>query len=132
MTLSNVETVRDALRVLAEDGVEPMIPMIHPEFEMTTPIGLAAEPQTYRGRDGVRRWFSSFDEVMDDVRVEADFVEELADGRMLAETTVRATGPRSGIVTEQHTAMLLTVADGMVRRIEFYPDTAAARAAVRA
>jgi ketosteroid isomerase-like protein len=132
MTRSNVETVREALRVLAEDGVEPMIPMVHPEFEMTTPIGLAAEPQTYRGRDGVRRWFSSFDEVMDDVRVQADFLEELADGRMLAETTLRATGPRSGIETEQHTAMLLTVADGMVRRIEFYPDTDAARAAAGA
>ena len=35
---------------------------------MTTPANLAAEPDTYRGHEGIRRYFDSFYDVMDEVR----------------------------------------------------------------
>jgi ketosteroid isomerase-like protein len=130
MTSADIERVRDGFRVLAQEGYEAMLERAHPEFEMTTPPGLAAEPQTYRGRDGLRRWFTSFYEVMDDIRVEPQSFEDLGRGRILIKITLRATGQRSGLETEQRAASVITLEQGLMRRIEFYPDVAAARAAV--
>jgi ketosteroid isomerase-like protein len=66
-----VETVvREAFRALDEGGVEAMLPYVHPDFEMVTPPELASEPDTYRGPAGVQRWFDSFYEAMDEVRIE--------------------------------------------------------------
>ena len=52
------------------DGVDGILPFIHPDFEATTPPELAAEPDTYRGHEGVRRYFDSFYEIMDEIRFE--------------------------------------------------------------
>ncbi len=70
MADSAQEIVERGIRAYSEDGVEALIEFVHPEFEMTTPPGIAAEPDTYRGRDGVRRYFESFLEIMDEVRIE--------------------------------------------------------------
>jgi len=55
MSESDVELMRQGLQAFEREGVEGLIRFIHPDFEMTTPPGLAAEPDTYRGHDGLRR-----------------------------------------------------------------------------
>ena len=52
MSSRNVEIIRGGFEALSEGGVEALVPLIHPEFEMTTPANLAAEPDTYRGPEG--------------------------------------------------------------------------------
>ena len=60
---------------MREGDVEALLPLIHPEFEVTTPPGARGEPDTYRGPEGIRRYFDSFYEVMDRVSFEAhDFI----------------------------------------------------------
>ena len=132
MTRQDVELAREGFQALADEGYEALLERAHPDFEMTTPAGLAAEPQTYRGRDGLRRWFTSFYEVMDDIQVEPDTYEDLGDGGVLVVATLRATGQRSGLAAEQRSFMVITLADGLMRRIEFYPDAASARGAAGA
>ena len=65
MSKENVEIVRRAYAALAEEGVEAMLAFTDPQFEMTTPSSLASEPDTYRGHDGVRRWFDSFNDALE-------------------------------------------------------------------
>ena len=72
MPQSNVDLVRQGFEALNEGGVEALVPLVHPEFEVTTPPGLAAEPDTYRGPEGVRRYFESFYEAMDRVVFEPE------------------------------------------------------------
>src|SRR4029079_7945252 len=60
MSEADVELVRRGFEALEVGDAEALIPLVHPEFEMTTPAGLAAEPDTYRGQEGVRRYFDSF------------------------------------------------------------------------
>ena len=98
---SNLELARAGFQAFAEGGVEALLPYIHPEFEMTTPAGLAAEPDTYRGHAGVRRYFDSFDDAMTDVRLEPhEFhqVGELVVVEFTLEPGARAPAstPRSG------------------------------------
>ena len=80
--------------------MEGLLPFIHPEFEVTTPADLAAEPDTYRGPDGVRRYFDSFYEAMDEIRFEPrEFLE--AGGRVIVPITLTARGRTTGIEARQ-------------------------------
>ena len=93
MTETNVELVREGFEAMREGDVEALLPFIHPDFEVTTPPGLAAEPDTYRGQEGIRRYFESFYEAMDRVSFEADDFIEVGD-RVVVPTTLRRAGGR--------------------------------------
>ncbi len=71
MSQENVEIVRRGYEALAEQGVEAVLAFIDPQFEGTTPPSLASEPDTYRGHEGVSRFFGSFGDAMEGVYVDA-------------------------------------------------------------
>ena len=100
MSEENVEIVRRAFEALARGGTDALLEYIHPEFEATTPPGLAAEPDTYRGHDGVRRYFESFSEAMEDIRFDGRRFEEIGD-RVVVEMTLKARGRATGIEVGQ-------------------------------
>ena len=105
------------------------MPFIDPDFEATTPPDLASEPDTYRGPDGVRQWFDSFDEVMDGIRWDSHaFYEE--QGRVLVEFTLRARGKRTGLDFGQEAVMVWELRDGKAIRLDLYPTLEKARSAL--
>jgi len=124
----NVEIVREGFGAFNSRGVEGVLPMIHPEFEATTPPELASEPDTYRGHDGVRRWFDSFDEVMDEIRWEPHSFSEAGD-RVIVEFTLHARGKTTGLDFGQDAVMVWTLRDGKATSLELYPTLEEARAA---
>jgi uncharacterized protein len=113
----DIAVVRAGFEALSERGVEGLLPLIHPEFEVTTPPGLAAEPDTYRGHDGVRRYFDSFYDAMDEIRFEpGEFVE--AGGRVIVPVTLIARGRTTGIEVKQELVLVWTLRDGQAARLE--------------
>ena len=105
----------------SEGWAEAMMPLVRPEdFEMTTPPGLAAEPDTYRGEEGIRRYWESFYEVMEEIHVEpAGEFEEIEDW-VLAPFTLRATGRTTGIESGIEGVMAWRWRDGKaVRALPF-------------
>ncbi len=117
----NVELVRDGFEKLAEGGVEAMLDFVHPEFEVTTPQSLASEPGTYRGHDGLRRYFDSFYEAMDEVRFEPHELTAVGD-RVVADFTLHARGRTTGLEAEQRAFMLWTLKDDKAYRLELFTD----------
>ena len=132
MASTNAEIARNGFQTLAEEGYEAFLPLVHPDFEMTTPASMAAEPDTYRGPDGVRRWFESFYEVMDQVELIPHSVEEVGDDLVLVELTLRARGQHSGIAAEQQPIALIRIEGGLMRRMELFFTVEDARAAIGA
>ena len=119
MSRENVEVVRRGFEALSAGGVEAILPLIHAEFEATTPPGLAAEPDTYRGHEGVRRYFESFYEAMD--RVEFRPERFLAVGEfVVVPMTLRARGRTTGIETEQRLVQIWELEDGKAIRIQVF------------
>jgi ketosteroid isomerase-like protein len=121
----NLEIVRRGFDAFNEGGVEGILPFIHPEFEATTPPNLASEPDTYRGHDGIRRWFDSFDEVMEEIRWDAHGFQEVGD-RVVVEFTLRARGKTTGLDFGQEAVMVWTLRDGRAIRVETLDDAIAA------
>jgi ketosteroid isomerase-like protein len=122
------DLIESALRAYSEEGVEGMLPYVHPEFSMTTTAEIAAEPDTYEGHEGLRRYFGSFLEVMDEVRIEPTEVKTRC-GRVLVEFNLIAVGKATGIEVEQKGFGIWELEDGLLRRVTFFSTGERARAA---
>ena len=63
-------TQRVNLAIVAKSPLPRILAFAHPDFEAVIHPELSAEPDTYRGHEGVRRYFESFADAMDEVRFE--------------------------------------------------------------
>src|SRR3954453_9921978 len=126
----NLQTARRGFEAFNESRVEGTLPMIHPDFEATTPPSLASEPDTYRGVDGIRRWFDSFDEVMDQIRWDDHRLQQVGD-RVVVEFTLRARGKTTGLDFGQDAVMVWSFRDGKAMRIELFQTLDEAMAAAQ-
>jgi ketosteroid isomerase-like protein len=124
----NVERVQRGFEAFNERGVDGVIPLIHPEFEATTPPNLASEPDTYRGHEGIRRWFDSFYEVMDEIRWDSHAFHEVGQ-TVVVEFTLRARGKTTGLDFGQDAVMVWWFRDDLAIRLELFEDLDEALAA---
>jgi ketosteroid isomerase-like protein len=115
----NLEIVQRGFEAFNEEGVEGIIPMIDPEFEATTPPNLASEPDTYRGPDGIRRWFDSFVEVMDEIRWDAHDFRQVGD-KVVVDFTLRARGKTTGLDFGQDAVMVWSLRNGKAIGVELF------------
>ncbi len=130
MNETNADLLRRWYRVMRDGDVDAVMPLVHPEFELVTPPALAAEPDTYRGPDGLRRYFESFYEAMDEVTFEADDFIAVGE-RVVVPSTLRTRGRSTGIETSQRVVQLWDVKDGKAYRVEVYATLDQAMEAAR-
>lgn len=119
MSAEDVETVRRLFETVSQEDIDAILEFTHPDFEVRIPPALSAEPDTYRGRDGMRRYWTSFRDTMTDIRFQADEVTDTGDGVLVA-MRMTAKGRHTSIPVEQRLAALWTIRDRKVRRIEVY------------
>ncbi len=116
-----MDIVRRAYGAFAEQGVEAGLAFIDPEFEVATPPSLASEPDTYRGHDGVRRWFGAFDDGLEDVYLEPRELTDAGDD-VLVETVLHGRGRTTGLDVTQVAFLVWTMRDGKAVRVEAFPE----------
>jgi ketosteroid isomerase-like protein len=129
MSQENIEGIRRAYAALVEQGVEAVLAFADPQFEATTPPSLASEPGTYRGHEGVRRYFSSFGDAMEGVYFEGREFTSVGD-KVLVDTTLHARGRTTGIETEQRAFLVWTLREGLVTGVETFAERGQAIQAV--
>jgi ketosteroid isomerase-like protein len=100
------------------DGILEHIPQGF-EFHLHgKPVGL---PDVIRGQEGVRRLFEDwFDGPWGEMTMDFERVEEVADERVLALFTFRASGRSSGAEVSVPYAHILTYRDGLLIRMDGY------------
>jgi ketosteroid isomerase-like protein len=125
---SKVEVVRALFDRFAAGGVDPALDLFHEELVIEIPPDMSAEPDTYHGREGARRYFQGFEGMLEDVRYEAREIVPIGD-RVLACARMSGTGASSGLDVELDAFVLHEFEDGLIRRMRPYPDEDSARAA---
>jgi ketosteroid isomerase-like protein len=126
----NVEIVRDLYERINGADPESIYELLSEDFVAVVPPSLSAEPDVYEGHAGVRRYMDGFQGHLDDVRFEVlDF--HLEGERVIADMLVKGRGAASGIPVEQPSAVVHTVTDGKVARMDVHTDVEAARAFLR-
>src|SRR5438270_7496742 len=119
MSEENVEALRRGFEAINSGDLERILAFVDPDFEAVVPRELSPEPDTYRGYEGVRRYFASFYEVMDEVRFEADQAWDAGDS-VVVEVRLTATGRETGIPVEQRIAQVWGIRDGKATRARTY------------
>lgn len=129
MSQENVDALVAGFEAFNTGDVARILAFTHPDFEAEVPPQFSAEPDTYRGHDGVRRYFQSFRDAMDEVRFQP---EQLWDAGESVVATVRLTakGRHTAIPVEQRSVQVWTVCDGRAKRVRVYASLQQALAAV--
>jgi ketosteroid isomerase-like protein len=115
----DVETVRDALTAFNSGDLARILAFSDPQIEAEVPASISSEPDTYRGHAGIRRYFESFWDVMDEIHFEGERFADAGQSIVL-ELRVTAKGRQTGILVEQRSAGVWTVRDGRVFRIRAF------------
>jgi ketosteroid isomerase-like protein len=126
----NVELVRELYERINGDDPEAAYELLSEDFVAEVPPSVSAEPDTYEGHAGVRRYMDGFQGHLDDVRFEV--LELLLEGdQVIVDMLVKGRGATSGIPVEQRSAVVHSVSGGKVTRMEVYPGVETARASLR-
>jgi ketosteroid isomerase-like protein len=124
-----VEVLQRIYTAWETGGIDAVLELIDPEFEVVVGPEVSIEPDVYRGREGVRRWFDAFEGLEDvDLRPER-FID--AGERVLVPVVLTGRGAGSGIEVEQRAVQVWTVRDGKAMRVEAFRDLESAREADR-
>ena len=124
MAQENIEIVRRAVEAYAREGLDASMRFSTPEIEWSTTDAAMGEA-FYRGHDGVRRFFASFDDEFDDLRFD---VEDLLDAGEAVILTLRigGRGKASGATVELTAFYVCSLRDGMIYRVRTYTERAEA------
>ena len=129
MSQQNVETVREGFEAFNSGAIARILAFAHPDFEAIVPPELSAEPDTYRGHDGIRRYFESFQDAMDEIRFEPERFWD-AGRSVVVIVRITAKGRQTAIPVLQRIAQVWTIRDGKALSVRSYASPAEALEAV--
>jgi ketosteroid isomerase-like protein len=130
VTRSNVEVLQRMFELFAEGGVEPTLELIDPGVVVEIPPDMSAEPDTYHGHEGVRRYFDGFRGMLEDIRYEALELTPVGDC-VVAHVRLTGRGASSGLDVGLEPYVVHELSGGKIVRIRPYPDLESAQAALR-
>ena len=128
MADSNIDVVQRLFDDYAEGGVEAIVHGADESIVIEIPPELSAEPDTYHGHDGVRRYFAGFDGMLEDVRYEALELTERGD-LVIAHIRLSGRGVSSGLDVAIEVFVVHELANGKIVRIRPYAGLEDAQAA---
>jgi len=120
--MSGATLVRRMLDALNEEGVEAALEFVAEDFHGVVPPELSAEPDTYDGHDGLRHYFDSFQEIVDELRFDAEELVELSPNAVAARGLITGRGRESGIPVEMRVPGLYRLRGEKIVGIEAYPS----------
>jgi len=128
MSSQNVELVRSGFEAWNRGDLQWMLDHLSSDWEWQTARLFPGTDPVYRGKEGFTRFWNSFREPWESIRVELEHVEELGD-RVLALHTFHGTGKDSGVNVTVKMANLYTIQDGLCVHQIGYADWDSARRA---
>jgi ketosteroid isomerase-like protein len=124
-----MEIVRRVFEAVNSEDIEATLALTHPDFEVSVPPELSAEPDVYRGVEGMRRYWQTFAEAMDEIRFTPERMWDAGDAVVVA-LAVTAKGRQTSITVEQRPATVWTTSDGKVLHVAVYVSLAECLASV--
>ena len=116
MSEENVEALRRAYAAVNRGDLDGLLVTVHPDVEFTSLVA-EAEGETFRGHDGVRRWWKEVALLLGGLRGEFEEVRDLGD-TVLAR--IVATYRPRGVEVRQTVWHLAHYRDGTVRSWHFF------------
>ena len=87
------------------------------------------ESDTYRGHNGIRRYFETFYEAMDDIHFEGDRLWDAGE-HVVVNVRLTARGKQTAIPVEQRAVLVWTIRDGRATAVRAFASLPQALASV--
>jgi ketosteroid isomerase-like protein len=116
MSQENVETLRKGYAAVNRGDVEALLAYVHPDVEFTSLIA-EAEGETFRGHDGVRRWWREVVLQLGGLRGEPEEVRDLGDAVLVR---VAGTYRPGGVEVPQTVWNVIRFRDGLAIWWQFF------------
>ena len=129
MSQENVQLVRRIFDAFNSEDIDLILGLTHPDFELEVPPAVSAEPDVYRGHAGMRRYWESFQDAMDEIRIRPERLYDAGEAVVVA-MHLTAKGRRTAIAVEQRSAGVWTISGHQVIRIRAYASMPEALGAV--
>jgi ketosteroid isomerase-like protein len=123
------QLIVDGYAAVGSGDIDGALAPMHPEIELTSSGAFLDEGITYRGREGVRGFFTMIADAFDDLAYDLLELVELDDDRVFVRLRVRGRGKGSGIEVDREGAHIWTVRDYQAVRMVAYADVEGGRAA---
>jgi ketosteroid isomerase-like protein len=130
MSQENVEVVREGWDAWIRGDMPRLFRQLDPNVVWDTSHFHDWPESSYHGIEGVERFLSEWRDVWDGYEVEVEDVRAAPDGRVVSLIVQRGKGRGSGLAMEIETAVIATLRDGKITRIDNYEDRAEALEAV--
>ena len=129
--MNNVERAHRAWEGLNRQDFAAALELMHPDVEWRPALGPGGvEGRVYRGRDEYENWLrTELLEVWEEFRAENLDITELPDDRVLMLGELVVKGKASGVEIRTPFGQLAHLRDGLVIRLDAYPDHQSAIAA---
>jgi ketosteroid isomerase-like protein len=129
MSQENVEIVRTALEMWNRDDLEGSLKYVSPEWEWYPARLFPGTDAVYHGKQGWTRFWTTFREPWENIRIEIERIEDLGE-RVLVLFTFYGTGKLSGVDVTTEYANVVTLRDGLAIYQVGYGDWKSALEAV--
>lgn len=124
------QSFRGAMEAYSRGEFDRALAAFHPDIEWSVDAAIQPDPETYRGHEGVQRFWGTWGEVIDEMRLEVEECRALDERRVLAITRAAGTGAGSGAeVQSSRFAELAEFEDGLVVRVRLFGSVRRALAA---
>jgi ketosteroid isomerase-like protein len=120
------ELIVACLEAANRNEMDAAAALVHADFIGVVPANMSAEPDTYEGPEGLRRYFDLFREIVDELEFSITNFEDVGDWT-IALGAAAGTGRVSGIRLMLDVAIGTQVRDGKLFRMEAFPDLEHAR-----
>jgi ketosteroid isomerase-like protein len=113
MSEENVELVRQGYEAWNRGDLQWMVDHVTPDFEFRTAQLFPDTDAIYRGREGLRQFWNTFQGPWETLLVEVERIEPIGDARVLVLLRFRGRG-RDGLEVALDYANVSTIENGMV------------------
>jgi ketosteroid isomerase-like protein len=110
------------------DGVDGALEVVSPDAVLVVGPETSAEPDTYEGPGGAKRYFDGFEGALDEVSFELLEILEESPSAVICSVRLSGLGEVTRIPVEQIVLMTFAIRDGLITRIVAHPDLESARA----
>ena len=118
-----------ALDAANRRDLDAVVALTDEQFEGVVPESMSAEPDSYVGHEGIRRYWQSFWEIVDDLVIAPEEFDDVGDWTV-ARCHATGRGRTSGIPIDNHIAVACLLRHGRVYRFHAFPDMDEARRAL--
>lgn len=127
MSQANVEVVRRVYDAAARRDAATVFSLYDADVELGTSrlnvVGFGgASSGVYRGHDGLRRFFREWHEAWEDVEYDFEGLIDAGDEHVISVVRRRARGRSSGAEVEWPVALLWTIRQEKVVRVDWFPS----------